>query len=272
MRPGGQVGGLRGGGVEREEGGDLALVEAEVVEDRVAPAPGTGRCGRAAAWSRRARSRAPAGPSRETLISGSRSRNRPRRSGARPAQVDQRRRQLARGRAQLGDQRVGVVARTRLVRRTVVRASRAGRSGRRVKVSASASSREAVVSNTRFEFDHELAQLALALGQRLEDRAGVAHQRPRRGLLAVEDRRARPRRRRRTARGWPSASLSASPRLSTARPCWSSQLEKAAPRVGVEGAEDLVELDGRRHLALRQRAAVGERRRARRGRPGVSST
>ena len=50
----------------------------------------------------------------------------------------------------------------------------------------------------------------------------------------------------------PSASLIASPLPSAAWPCWSSHVEKPLAGLGVEGAQDLVELHRVGHLALGQ--------------------
>ena len=103
------VGGLRGGRVVGEEGGDLALVEAEVVDDRRELAQERVEPAAAAAGCCRAPARSPAGRCFETCTSGSRSLNRPRRSGASLSRSISVGRQLARGRPQLVDQRVGVL-------------------------------------------------------------------------------------------------------------------------------------------------------------------
>ena len=188
-------------------------------------------------------------------MSGSRSRNRRLEVGRQLAEA--RRsvgRQLARGRAQLGDERVGVVGEAgqpverhaRLVART---SAGPGTSP------AARWSRAAVVAKTRVGVGDQRAQLAVALASaRRTPRRCCARAGARRACWRVEDLQQLVgvlRERREVAERVVDV---AAPRPATTRACVCIQVWNACARLGVERAEDLVELDGRRDLRARQRA------------------
>ena len=184
--PGRRLGRLCRGHVVREERGDLVLVEAEVVEDRVELAQERvdlreqrGRLVEEALERRQA-------PSSTRVISGSRSRKNAFRSGARPA------RSISVGDSSRAAGPSWVTSGFVSFANSVTRCdgdawTRRGTSGRSRNVSASSASRAAVASKTRFEFTISDWSCPWRSVRRREHLARVAHELLRRALLAVED-------------------------------------------------------------------------------------
>ena len=146
---------------------------------------GRARAGPAAAWCRRGCPRARAGPGARRGSAGRGRGAAPSRSGATFARLtsvgDNWR---AAGRSWVTSGSVSAAKREQPARG----GARLAQEGREAtNVSASWRSRLAVVSNTRLELLISAAQLALALAERVEHRAGVAHQAARGLLLLVED-------------------------------------------------------------------------------------
>ena len=133
--------------------------------------------------------------------------------------------------------------------------------GNALNVSCSCSLRSAIVPKTVFELRIRPGQLAVARAERVEDDAGVADRAAATALLLVELLAAAVRvlgeRREVAERGVEVRAAALDPLRERLLP----DLERLA-RPRVERAEDLVQLDGRRHLRVGQRAVLGQQCRA----------
>ena len=242
-------------GVLREEGGELGLVEAEEVDDRPElphrrvelgdqrPRVPEHPLGRREALHRRVDQRVQLAEQRLEV-------------GRQSAEVLQRRAQLPGRGPELGDQRVGVDGELRqpLERLLGLALERGQRDERLLELLVA---QRGGLEDTVGVLDQR-AQLAVALGQRLEHDARVRDQARDGALLAVEDvdqlggvLGERPEVAERVVEVAPVAA-------DAARLLLHPGLERRS-RLGVEGAVDLVELDRVGDLRLRQRAAFGQR-------------